>query len=320
MNSTVTARARTRALVGQLAKHTGSSSSALFELRYLAGHALLTSSPHCRDHTDPPAAKALDAATPSLTHLHLTLSRFTAAQWTKLSSLANDRVESRKPLQYILGTVPFGRDLDLRVAPPVLIPRWETDEWTERLARMVAPAGVARVRVADLCSGSGCVSLALHSHLHPQTQVEVTGYDVHPAALSLARENAARNSAPSAEYHALDLLAASALPHPADLVVANPPYIRANEYPDLDPDVRDWEDVGALVSGPDGVEFYSKLAALARDALRSTSLPPTCPTFATEIGHTQGAAVRAILLDAGFAWADVWKDMAGKDRCVVAGQ
>ncbi|KAG0204108.1 hypothetical protein BGX28_003869 [Mortierella sp. GBA30] len=122
-----------------------------------------------------------------------------------MQSYVDQRVKARKPLQYIIGTQPF-MDLEILVRPPTLIPRWETEEWTSRLAlvlksesrilnRTICPASYNHSRtfnILDLCAGSGCVSLGLASSL-PVGSCNVFGVDVDPMAIELARENEVKN-------------------------------------------------------------------------------------------------------------------------------
>ncbi|KAF9954452.1 hypothetical protein BGZ72_004589 [Mortierella alpina] len=120
----------------------------------------------------------------------------------------DQRTKGRKPLQYILGTQPF-MDLEILVRPPTLIPRWETEEWTSRLATVLkSEPGLLHqnkdfstqpfyhpraFNILDLCSGSGCISLGLASAL-PKGSCNIIGVDVHPKAIELARENQIKNN------------------------------------------------------------------------------------------------------------------------------
>ncbi|KAF9555216.1 hypothetical protein EC968_009070, partial [Mortierella alpina] len=125
-----------------------------------------------------------------------------------MQSYVDQRTKGRKPLQYILGTQPF-MDLEILVRPPTLIPRWETEEWTSRLATILkSEPGLLQqnkdlstlplhhpraFNILDLCSGSGCISLGLASAL-PTGSCNIIGVDIHPKAIELARENQIKNS------------------------------------------------------------------------------------------------------------------------------
>ncbi|KAF9280232.1 hypothetical protein BGZ68_007429 [Mortierella alpina] len=124
-----------------------------------------------------------------------------------MQSFVDQRTKGRKPLQYILGTQPF-MDLEILVRPPTLIPRWETEEWTSRLATILkSEPGLLQqsknfsvlplhhplaFNILDLCSGSGCISLGLASAL-PSGSCNIIGVDIHPKAIELARENQLKN-------------------------------------------------------------------------------------------------------------------------------
>ncbi|KAI0135681.1 S-adenosyl-L-methionine-dependent methyltransferase [Daldinia grandis] len=109
------------------------------------------------------------------------------------------------PLQYILGTQPFGHHLEIKCRPGVLIPRPETEAWTTHLAKVVRKTWKAReneegnetdahLRILDLCTGSGCIALLLYSILSRKfPKMHVRGLDIDPGAVSLANENLAHN-------------------------------------------------------------------------------------------------------------------------------
>ncbi|KAI2784621.1 S-adenosyl-L-methionine-dependent methyltransferase [Daldinia loculata] len=109
------------------------------------------------------------------------------------------------PLQYILGTQPFGQQLEIKCRPGVLIPRPETEAWTTHLANIVCKTWKAKktkkenemnanLRILDLCTGSGCIALLLYSILSRKfPKMRVQGLDIEPRAVSLAKENLAYN-------------------------------------------------------------------------------------------------------------------------------
>ena len=96
-----------------------------------------------------------------------------------------------------------------------------------------------------------------------------------------------------------------------DLVVSNPPYIRADEIPELDPEVRDHDPMLALVGGADGLDAYRELAPQVMSVLR-----PGAP-FLLEIGHDQAKAVEALMRAAGALDVRTVKDLSLKDRVVT---
>ena len=163
------------------------------------------------------------------------------AKRTQLSHLCHER-SLGLPLQYILGSQPFG-ELDIVCKPGVLIPRPETETYTNYLADQLEkgiPSTTADLRVLDLCSGTGCVSLLLYHRLASRfRELKVHGLDVEPRAIKLARENLISNIelghlAPQARhsvlFEAFDVLGGPngkryVLQPPWDILVSNPPYI-----------------------------------------------------------------------------------------------
>ncbi|KAI0703385.1 S-adenosyl-L-methionine-dependent methyltransferase [Cerioporus squamosus] len=254
-----------------------------------------------------------------------------------------------EPLQYVLGSQPFG-PLDLAVRPPVLIPRPETEDWTLRLAESLTPSPARPFKTLDLCTGTGCIPLLL-CHLWPPGSVHATAVDISPDAIQLATENAALCGITTREDASTQPLATpqpkntftpitadlmhpeftkqARLEPPYDLITSNPPYIPKAEYDALPASVKDHEDVRALLGDSPschasdvpvedrakGLTFYHRIAALVSEhgLLRAGG------TLALEVGQGQAAEVAAIVqAKAGVDDIDVWKDPWGKERVVVA--
>ena len=95
-----------------------------------------------------------------------------------------------------------------------------------------------------------------------------------------------------------------------DVIVSNPPYVAADD--ELPAEVRDWEPVEALIPGPRGLEAYESIVVQVNDWLAVTG------ALVLEIGASQAAAVRELVLDSGFGTAELHADLAGRDRVVVA--
>jgi release factor glutamine methyltransferase len=207
------------------------------------------------------------------------------------------------PLQHLIGRQAFF-GLDLEVRPGVFVPRPETEVLVE--AAVEALTGDEEPRVVDVGTGTGAVALAL-KHLLPGA--EVVAVDRSEEAVDLARDNAARLGL-DVSVRRGDLLG----PVPAawrgtvDLIVSNPPYVEAAEYPGLPREVRA-DPVEALVGG---TEVHRRLAGEA-----GTWLAPG-GWLVMEIGERQAAEVVAMLGRAGLAEAEVVRDLAGRDRVVRA--
>lgn len=236
-------------------------------------------------------------------------------QALELQSWALLRVRDKKPLQYILGSVPFC-DLDVLVRPPILIPRPETEEIVMWVLRTLKPAQNYPLRILDMCSGSGCITLALAKHL-PHAQV--IGVDINPEAIALARQNQQHNDIPNAQFIQSDLFLELAGQEPFDLIISNPPYISVQEYAALSEQVTLWEDRRALVARNQGLEFYAHISQQAPRYLDSQSvlLSMGLPQLVFELG-CQADATKRLLREAGFSKVSLYQDLQGARRWAAA--
>jgi len=222
------------------------------------------------------------------------------AERAPLRDLVRERGTGR-PLQHLLGTAWFcGREFlcDSRA----LIPRPETEQLVEAvLARLPATAA----RVADVGTGSGVIAITLALE-RPACRVVAT--DLHPEALALAGENAARLSA-VVEFFEADLLPSDA--GEFDAILANLPYIPSAEIAALDREVRH-DPLTALDGGADGTDPIRRLAALVGRHLAPGGF------LALEIGDGQSAALAECL--AGHNFRDIARltDYQKKERFLIA--
>jgi release factor glutamine methyltransferase len=235
-----------------------------------------------------------------------------------------DRRIAGEPLQYVLGSWSFC-GIDLLVDPRVLIPRPETEVVAQVAIAEVARRGervgkadpwagaLTAYAVADLGTGSGALALALAFAL-PEAEVWAT--DADPDALHIARANVAGSGTPSTRVRLAEGSWFAALPDGLRghlvLVVANPPYLAADELPGLAPEVADWEPVGALVSGPTGLEAFEEIVAAAPEWLEPGGV------LVLELAPDQTGAVSELARAAGFATVEVHRDLAGRERVLVA--
>ncbi len=204
----------------------------------------------------------------------------------------------RIPLQHLTGEQEF-MGLDFHVNEHVLIPRQDTECLVERVLPYVDGK-----RVLDVCTGSGCIAIAIAKLGKPFI---VHGVDIFEEALAVARQNATELNA-SIELFAGDLM--TRMDGQYDVIVSNPPYISPSVIEGLMPEVRLHEPMLALDGGQDGLEFYRRIAGQA-----VTRLAPNGRLF-LEIGCEQAAAVAEILQKQGYREVQVFQDLAGKDRIV----
>ena len=168
--------------------------------------------------------------------------------------LAARRVESRKPLAYLLGEAWFA-GLRFAVDERVLVPR---SPLAEVIERGFAPWCALRPgdRVLDIGTGSGCIAIAV-AHYCPDVLVDAT--DVSPAALEVAAENVARHAlGPRVRLHRADLFPPTDVRY--RVIVSNPPYVSAREMAELPPEYRH-EPALALAGGVDGLDVVRRILA-----------------------------------------------------------
>uniref|UniRef100_UPI004057BB3B peptide chain release factor N(5)-glutamine methyltransferase n=1 Tax=Candidatus Electronema sp. TaxID=2698783 RepID=UPI004057BB3B len=170
----------------------------------------------------------------------------------------------REPLQHIIGSCEFW-GMDFLVSPSVLIPRPETEFLLEHVLSTLANKEPPR-RVLDLCTGSGVIAAVLAKEL---PEAEVTASDYSLDALAVAQTNLRRHGLEDrVRLLCADLLAAFPPKPLFDLIVSNPPYIKAGDIPALQPEVRDWEPHLALSGGLSGMEIIELICAQAAPLLR----------------------------------------------------
>ena len=202
-----------------------------------------------------------------------------------------ERRVQREPLAYVLGEWGFRR-LVLHTDARALVPRPETEVVVERCLALLRDE--TEPRVLDLGTGSGAIALAIADE---RPDARVTAVDAAPDAVALARENAERLDL-DIEVREGDLQAAA---EGWDLVVSNPPYIQADEWDSLQPEIRDWEPRDALV----GEGLHEEIARLA-----STRL------LVFEVGDGQADHVAGALASLGYADIAITSDLADEDRVV----
>lgn len=207
----------------------------------------------------------------------------------------------REPLQYILGSTEFW-SLELSVSPDVLIPRPDTEILIEEALSRAGESGI----LIDVGTGSGAIAVSLASELE---QWSCDAIDVSAAALAIARSNAERhNVAGRIDFFDCDLQQVPGKTY--DLIVSNPPYVSAEEWPQLMPEVRDHEPKMALVAAENGLACYRSLASQAAERLKKSGW------LLVEIGYQQAEAVQQLFRQAGLTDVYMREDYAGQARVV----
>lgn len=226
-----------------------------------------------------------------------------AAQYDELIS----RRAHREPLPYITGTREFW-NLTFEVSPAVLVPRPETEGLIEA-ANELFPDRDGPLTIADVCTGSGCVAVALAvEHRHAQ----VVATDLSAAALEVARRNTVRHGV-TARVSCVpgDLL--QPLTGAFDLIVANPPYVPSGDRPRLPPEVRDFEPETALFAGDDGLAVIRRLVTESPDRLARHGY------LVFEFGDGQELAIRELIAASDMLrMVEIKRDLQGIPRIAIA--
>lgn len=214
---------------------------------------------------------------------------------------AVERRAAGEPLAYVTGWTGFRR-LTLATDRRALIPRPETEGLVE-LVLATHRDGV----VADVCTGTACIALALADEGRYET---VHAVELDPAAHELATENI-RASGLRVRLHLGDLVA-PLRGLGLDVLVSNPPYVAEAECDVLDPSVREWEPRTALASGEDGLDHTRRLLDEGRGVLRGAGL------IALELDAARAAVSAEVARE--FGWTDiaVHRDLYGRERYLTA--
>jgi release factor glutamine methyltransferase len=217
------------------------------------------------------------------------------------------RLQENEPFQYILGEIEF-YGLTIKCDKRALIPRPETEELVDWIS------GNSNIeKVVDICSGSGCIALALKT---VYKNASILGVDISEDANDLARQNAQLNQL-DVTFETADALEIQAdfwnTLSDLDLIVSNPPYIPENEKGEMAANVLDFEPHLALfVENNSPIIFYERIADLAQQKLKSGGL------LYFELHYLFSAEVITHLEKIGFQQIEVRKDLQGKNRMLKA--
>ena len=217
----------------------------------------------------------------------------------------------RIPLAHILGRQSF-YGLDFYVNENVLIPRADTECLVDLVLEDYAELAKTEkgnslpLRILDLCTGSGCIGIAVAKHLPYQ---ELLLVDLSEKALAVAKKNAEKHLGGNVRFLQSDLLTAV---HEKrfSLLLSNPPYIVSKVIPGLEREVSEYEPKMALDGGEDGLLFYRRIAKEAKAVL----LPGA--RLYLEIGYDQGESVKDIFQKEGYEAVEVFPDLSGNPRVV----
>ena len=217
-----------------------------------------------------------------------------------------ERRSGHEPVAYILGAQDF-MGLPFFVTRDVLIPNQDTENLVEEAMKEVHGG----MRILDLCTGSGCILLSL---LHYSADTTGVGTDLSAAALRVAAENGGRlglsDRAVWKQGDLYEALAGAESSSKFDLIVSNPPYIPTAVIGTLMPEVAEMEPRMALDGGEDGLSFYRRILAGARDVLKIGGV------LMMETGFDEAADVASMMRQSGFLDLQIIRDYGGQDRIV----
>ena len=226
-----------------------------------------------------------------------------------------DRLLHFEPIQYIFGHT-LWNGLDLKVTPATLIPRPETAELVETIVNNFN----RQLNVLDVGTGSGCIAISLKKS-HPEWHV--TGIDISPEAIEVARENAKRNGV-EVHFEVADIFSDQMTKYlnkwymvndqMVNIVVSNPPYICESEKSSMRPNVLNFEPSSALfVPDSDPLLFYRRIAELFSPPFREGT---GVGFLFFEINEAYGPQLSAILGGLGYTNIQIHKDIYGKQRFI----
>jgi release factor glutamine methyltransferase len=224
------------------------------------------------------------------------------------------RAAEHEPIAYLTGIAHFF-NLEFEVNRDVLIPRPDTETLVENVLQLVRnQSGMEAPRILDLCTGSGCIAIALASRLKHAT---VIAADISPKAVAVARRNveklAVADRVAVEEGDLYEALAGKVDVQPFDLIVANPPYIATSQMASLPRNVREYEPVNALDGGLDGLIVHRRILAGAPERLKDGG------RVFLEIAFDQGSRAMDLMSRLpAFEDVRILKDYGGRDRVLTA--
>ncbi|WP_250455873.1 peptide chain release factor N(5)-glutamine methyltransferase [Clostridium tertium] len=219
-------------------------------------------------------------------------------------------IEKRKnkmPIKYILGETEF-MGLDFNVEEGVLIPRGDTEILVEEVLSIINEED--ELNVCDLCSGSGAIGISIANY---RKKINVEEIDFYEVPEKVTKKNIIKHGLESR----VKFIKSDLLKEPInqgkkyDVIVSNPPYIKADEISNLMDDVKKYEPHTALDGGDDGLVFYKRIIEESKTTLNNEGV------LAFEIGYDQGEEISNLMKEAGFYNIKLVKDLAGLDRVVL---
>jgi release factor glutamine methyltransferase len=231
----------------------------------------------------------------------------------KLDRLHNllKRAGQHEPIAYLIGKTEF-YSLELNITPACMIPRPETELLVQKAIEFLR-ARTGHQLVCDLCTGCGCIAVAIAKNF-PDAQIFST--DISDAALDVAAENLEKYQLQGQITLLRGDLFDAFVPQldvsRFDLIVCNPPYVSSAEFEKLDKNVKDYEPKSALLAGDNGLDIYRRIIEKVDQFLKPDA------ALILEIGYAQGRAVKELFEQSDvFAYVKIEKDAHDNDRVMI---
>jgi release factor glutamine methyltransferase len=222
------------------------------------------------------------------------------------------RAGQNEPIAYLVGKTEF-YSMEINVTPDCMIPRPETELLVQRAIEFLRTRNGNQF-VCDLCTGSGCIAVAIAKNF-PNAKIIAT--DICDAALAVASTNVEKHSLQDKIKLLSGDLFDPIIPQldvgKFDLIVCNPPYVSSSEYEKLAQNVKDYEPRMALFAGEDGLDIYRRIIEKVDAFLKPDA------ALILEIGYAQGHAITEMFEQTGiFSEIKIEKDFHDNDRIVTA--
>lgn len=221
------------------------------------------------------------------------------------------RLEKNEPLQYVIGETEFS-GLTFKVRPGVLIPRPETEELVEIVIKDFKNISARKsvVKVIDLCSGSGCIAIALSNWLVGSV---VEAWEISNDAIEIAKENSLNNHT-NVLFKPVDVLKfdiTEVMYETIDIMISNPPYVCRSEQPEMEDKVLEFEPhIALFVENEDPLIFYRKIALIADKILTKGGY------LYFEINSLLWEETLKLMESFSFTKIEVFKDISNRERFI----
>tara|TARA_B100002019_G_scaffold253878_1_gene235657 strand:- start:103 stop:948 length:846 start_codon:yes stop_codon:yes gene_type:complete len=222
----------------------------------------------------------------------------------KFNYYLNMRI-NHKPIAHIVNFKYFWK-YKFFVDKNVLIPRPETELMVEKILEVLSVS--SNKNILDIGTGSGCIAISL---IKERPDCRITAIDTSKKAIKVAKKNAEMHQV-GKKVKFINIDVDKYFSNKYDYIISNPPYIKDSELFSLDKDVKLNEPKLALSGGSSGLEIFFKIINKCRVLLKNNG------KLFLEIGHKQGKELSKYLNLNGFNQTKIYKDISGKDRCLVS--